>query len=127
MFIVYIKVLFLPDKSKLMSNRECFKTPVATSAVEHNVVIILPRKPHLKFVLKLLWGQLQRLFQHPHCLFIHKQCENSQKSTLLHKFAPTGTLTWDIDSIWNTSSLAFIWVSHIKQLNVPSGQHGLQL
>lgn len=36
-------------------------------------------------------------------------------------------LTWDVDSIWNTPSLVFIRISHVEQLNVTIGQHGLQL
>lgn len=67
MFRVYIQVqLLLPAKSQLTSNKKCFGTPVSTSAVKHDVVIIFPRNNHFKFLLKLLWGQLQRLLQDTH-------------------------------------------------------------
>lgn len=41
-------------------------TSVAAPAVKHNVVVIFPRSPHVVALLKLLWGQPQRLVHHSH-------------------------------------------------------------
>lgn len=56
----------LPAKSQLMGDKQGFGTPVAASAVKHDVVVIFPRNPRAKPLLKQHWGQLQRLIQDAH-------------------------------------------------------------
>lgn len=56
----------LPAKSQLISNRECRETPVAASAVKHNVAIVFPRNAHVELLLEQLRGQFQCLLQDAH-------------------------------------------------------------
>lgn len=56
----------LPAKSQPTGDVQRFGAPVATFAVKHNVVVVFPRSPHFKFLLEVLWGQLQRLLQVAH-------------------------------------------------------------
>ena len=59
---------------------------------------------------------------------IHKhadrQCEGQglMKTTLYEL-----SLTWDVDSVCNASGLVLVGISHVEELNVTIGQHGLQL
>lgn len=57
---------YLPVKPQVTGDVQGFGAPVTTSAVKHDVVVIFPRRRHIKFLLKVLWGQLQRLLQVAH-------------------------------------------------------------
>lgn len=57
---------YLPAKSQLTGNIQRFEAPDATSAMKHDVFVILPRSLHCKYLLKVFRGQLQRLLQDPH-------------------------------------------------------------
>lgn len=51
----------------------------------------------------------------------------THRRSLVSPACEVRTLTRDVDSLWNASSQVFIRISHIKQLDVLAGQHGLQL
>lgn len=59
---------------------------------------------------------------------IHKHTDRQYEGkglmkTTLHMLP----LTWDVDSVCNASGLVLVRISHVEQLNVMIGQHGLQL
>lgn len=55
------------------------------------------------------------------------QLKKNNKKNTLFTLVNVFTLTWDVDSIWDVSSLVFIRISDIEKLYVMIGQHGLQL
>lgn len=56
----------LPAESQLMGYAQCFGAPVSTSAVKDDVVVVLLGGLHVKLLLEMLRGKLQRLLQGAH-------------------------------------------------------------
>lgn len=56
----------LPVKSQLMSDGQSPGTPVATSAVEHDVVVVLPGRGGVELPLEQVRRQFQPLLQDAH-------------------------------------------------------------